>query len=214
MVINLISLALILAIYLISLDIPLTIVGSFAVVLILRSLTPIFALLSAKYFPKPEIDLIREQNMMEQPGRGVRILVVTQFNVFKPEDEAGMALYDKIFMDAVEALKQSKPLFALRYQTVLEKKLPLRFFSSICGEKDSGMRKCYSTWLKTIDAKDFGVWKENSEMFLHDGVFNDPVTGEARSSIVIFLFDSRLPKTIVPKADENTETPQEKEKSE
>lgn len=205
MIVNLISVALILLIYLISQSIALTIVGSFAVVLIMRSLNPIFIMLWDKYFPKPEIRLIREQDLVDEPGHGVRILVATQHIEFKPDDEALMTLYKKILSEAIEELQKKKPIFELRYSKVLERKLPIRCFSCVCGEKDSGMRKCYRAFLSTVNAKDFGTWKENSELFLHDGVFDDPTTGEAKSSLVMFLFDSRLPKTIVPKEENTTE---------
>lgn len=213
MIVNLVTLTLIVVIYLISQNIAVTVVGGIAVILIMKSLNPFFVLFSNKYFPKPEIKLIREQDLVEEPGRGVRVLVVTQFIEFSPEDEALMALYDKIYAEAVESLNKDKPIFELRYSKVLEKKLPMRFYSCVCGEKNSGMRKCYSTWLSTINAKDFGAWKEGSELFMHDGLFNAPSTGEQKSSLVMFLFDSRLPKTIVPKEDKDSEPPKE-EKSE
>ncbi len=209
MIVNLITLMLIILVYYISKSIAVTVVGSIAVILIMKSLNPFFVMFSNKYFPKPDIKLMREQDLMDEPGRGVRILVVTQHIDFNPEDEALMELYKKILSEAIAALQKEKPIFELRYSKVLEKRLPIRCYSCVCGEKDSGMRKCYSTWLSTVNSKDFGVWKEGSELFLHDGLFDDPATGESQSSLVMFLFDSRLPKTIVAKTEGGSEPTKE-----
>lgn len=199
---SILTLVLIYLIYFFSHNIALTIVGGIAVILIMKSLEPYFKLLEAKIFPMPPIKPVREQNMVLEPGKGVRIMVVTQFTEFHPKKNKSLQLYDQLVAEAVEKLKEKEPIFAIRYDAVCERQLPMQYTFSVCGEKGSGMRKCYSAWLKAIVAKDFGAWKEHSELFIYDGVFNDPENGEPRSSCVLFMFDSALPKTVV-KSSEN-----------
>ncbi len=206
---TILTLVMIFLVYFISNNIVITLVGSIAVILILKSLEPYLLALENKLFPRPDIKILREINSCEEPGRGLRVMVTTQHNEFDASDALSMQLYDSIVAEAVEKLREAKPLFDLRYSAVLDRSLPISYSFSVCGEKDSGMRRCYAAWLKSISDKDFGVWKENSELFLHDGLFDDPKTGEPRSSLVMFMFDSRLPKTIAKPADENGESPQQ-----
>jgi hypothetical protein len=138
---------------------------------------------------------MRELNMGQEVGRGMRVLVVSQFTEFDPADARCVESFDNIIAGAVEMLRQSKPIFDLRYGTVFEKQLPIQYCFSVCGEKGSGMRKVYRAWMKSINIKDFGICKEDREYFTFDGQFDDPVTGEQRMSAVLFMFDSRLPKT-------------------
>ncbi len=193
---SILTLVMIFLVYYISKSVAVTLVGSIAVILILKSLEPYLLLLESKLFPKPDIKILREINPSEEPGRGLRVMVTTQFNEFDASDAQSVELYDRIVSEAVEKLRKEKPIFDLRYSAVLDRSLPISYSSSVCGEKNSGMRKCYSAWLGAINAKAFGAWKENSELFLHDGLFDDPKTGEPRSSLVMFMFDSGLPKTI------------------
>ncbi len=193
MLIGTLTLALIYLVYYFSRSIAFTAVCSIAIILIMRSLQPYFTLLGNKLFPKPPIKTMRELNMGKEAGRGVRILLVSEFTDFDPANDKSVDTFDNIVADAVEALRQSKPLFELRYSTVCEKQLPMQYCFSVCGEKSSGMRRCFRTWLKAINVKDFGSYKADSEFFIYDGQFNDPVTGELSRSAVLFLFDSRLP---------------------
>lgn len=196
MFISLLTMTLITLVYFISRNILITIVGGIAVILIMKNLEPWFTLLKIKLFPVPKINTMREQNTVKEAGRGVRILVVTEFTEFDPDDARSVELFDKIVVEAVENTLKSKPLFNLRYTAVCERNLPIQYSSCVSGEKNSGVRKCYRAWLKSINSRDFGMFKSDSEFFVYDGLFEDPATGEPRSSAVMFLFDSRLPKTI------------------
>ena len=112
--------------------------------------------------------------------------MITEFTEFDATDAKSAELYDSIVAKAVDKLKEKKPIFAFRYAKVCEDNLPMHYTYALCGEKSSGTRKCYKAWLKAIDEKSFGMWKENSELFLHDDVFEDPATGEQKRSLVMF----------------------------
>ena len=194
--VSVLALALFLLAYYLLDNTILTIIVSIGIVFFVKALEPYIILLQFKLFPMPQIKKVRELNMSELPGQGVRIMVVTEFTEFDNSDKNSLELYDSIVERAVEKLKEEKPLFALRYNKVCEDKLPMQYTYSVCGAKNSGTRKCYRAWLKFIDEKAFGVWKENSELFLHDDFFEDPASGEQRRSLVLFMFDSRLPKAL------------------
>jgi len=209
MLVTVLTLALILLAYFITQDVLITLIIGVGILFFMKSLQPYLDLLYVKLFPMPQIKKLREVNMTEEAGRGVRIMAVSQFTEFDPSDTRSVELYDSIVGRAVEKLRESKPLFDLRYGTVLERELPMQYAFSVCGEKNSGTRKCYKAWLKEIKEKDFGIWKENSELFLHDDFFEDPATGEQRSSLVLFMFDSRLPKTLKNNEGEQKQQAQE-----
>jgi len=206
MFVTVITLALIVLAYFITHNVLVTVIIAVGVLFFMRGLEPYINLLQFKLFPMPPINKVREVKMTEEAGRGVRIMVVSQFTEFDFSDSRSVELFDSIVARAVDKLKETKPLFALRYAAVCERELPMQYSFSVCGEKSSGTRRCYKGWLKAINEKDFGIWKENSELFLHDDFFDDPITGEQRSSLVLFMFDSRLPKTL-PKKDEGQEAP-------
>ncbi len=183
-------------IFLISENILLAILCGVGALLILRSFEPWLALLQRKIFPLTKITTMHEQDMDKGQGRGVRILVVTEYTEFDPADTRSVEIFDKIVAEAVENTRQSKPLFDLRYTIVCEKNLPIQYSSCVCGEKNSGVRKCHRAWLKSINSKDFGAYKSDIEFFVYDVLFDDLVTGEPRSSVVMFLFDNRLPTAL------------------
>lgn len=204
MFVTILTLALITLAFFITQNLLVTVIIAIGVLFFMKGLGPYLDLLQFKFFPMPPIIKVREMNMAQEPGRGVRIMVVSRFTEFDISDSRSAELYDGIVARAVDKLKEIKPLFALRYEAVSERGLPMQYSFSVCGEKGSGTRRCYKAWLKAINEKDFGMWKENIELFLHDDFFDDPVTGEQRSSLVLFMFDSRLPKTL-PKKDEGQE---------
>lgn len=194
--VTVLALLLILLAYLLVHDTLLTIIISIGIVFFIKALEPYLILLQFKLFPMPQIKKVREHNMTDEPGHGVRIMVITEYTEFDMSDSKSAELYDSIVALAADKLKETKPLFALRYNKVCEDNLPMQYAYSLSGGKNSGTRKCYKAWLKAIDEKSFGMWKENSELFLHDDFFEDPASGEQRRSLVMFMFDSRLPKTL------------------
>jgi hypothetical protein len=196
---SLLTMIFIFIIYFFTKNIMIVLVGSIAVILIMKSLEPYLKLLESKLCPMLPVKTMRDLRPVTEPGRGVRILVITQFTEFDPNDAESTQLYERIMDDAVNALRQSSPLFGLRYEAVCKRRLPMQYTYAICGEKDSGVTRCFNSWMKSINAKDFGICKRDTDLFIHDGFFNDPVTGEERSSVVLFLFDGRLPKTIADK---------------
>lgn len=193
---DLLTLVFIFIIYFFTKNILITLVGSIAVILIMKSLEPCLKLLESKLCPMLPVKTMRDLRPVTEPGRGVRILVITQFTEFDTSDAESTQLYKKIVDDAVNTLRQSSPLFDLRYGAVCERQLPMQYTYALCGEKGSGVNRCFSSWMKSINAKDFGTCKRDTDLFIYDGFFNDPVTSEERSSAVLFLFDGRLPKTI------------------
>lgn len=201
MIVSVLTLALIVLAYFLIKDLIITVLVTIGIVFFMKALEPYISLLQFKLSPMPEIKKVRETNMTDEAGRGVRIMVVSQFTEFDIFDNQSMKLFDSIVGRAVDKLRESKPLFALRYDFVCERELPMQYSYSVCGEKSSGTRKCYKSWLKAIKEKDFGIWKENSELFLHDDFFDDPETGEQMRSLVMFMFDSRLPKTLKNNTD-------------
>lgn len=201
MIVSVLTLALIVLAYFLINDLSITVVVSIGIIFFIKALEPYINLLYSRLVPMPEIKKVREINVTDEPGRGVRIIVISQFTEFNLLDSQSMKLFDNIVALAADKLRESKPLFTLRYDFVLERELPMHYSFSVCGEKNSGTRKCYKSWLKSINEKDFGMWKENSELFLHDDFFDDPETGEQMSSLVLFMFDSRLPKTLKNNAD-------------
>ena len=73
--------------------------------------------------------------MTDEPGHGVRIMVITEYTEFDMSDSKSAELYDSIVALAVDKLKETKPLFALRYNKVCEDNLPMQYAYSLSGGK-------------------------------------------------------------------------------
>ena len=195
MLVSIILIALIMLIYFLSRSILITVLGGLMLYMLSRILSPQITMLMHKLYPRPELRVMLEEGMDDPvPGRGMRALIVTQELSFSKR-EATRRLFEEMFNTAAAACKDKNEIFRLRFDTVEQSGLPRKILTAVCGEKDSGMRRCYYEWQAQIRAKDFGTaCKENRELFFYDGSMPFEPGGEAQSYAVVFLFDSRLPE--------------------
>ena len=186
MLISIIALAAITVIYILTQSIWITVAAAFAVALILRTLQPIVNAAVARRWPSPELCAVAEEDMGSSPaGRGLRALIVTEHLDYAPEREG---LFLAMLDEAVTALGEGSEEFRGRYEQARAKHEPYQVMAGVCGDKPSGVRRCYSQWLREVGAKDFGRCRRDREIFMRDGVFTDPATGADAACAVMFLF--------------------------
>ena len=103
MIVSVLTLALIVLAYFLIKDLIITVLVTIGIVFFMKALEPYISLLQFKLSPMPEIKKVRETNMTDEAGRGVRIMVVSQFTEFDIFDNQSMKLFDSIVERAVES---------------------------------------------------------------------------------------------------------------
>jgi hypothetical protein len=145
-----------------------------------------------KRFPPQSFNILKEENMEDGFGQGMRVLIITQAARLDPEEEGHREILEDLLSQAVSSLSEEHSIFRVRYNTVADKGLPVQISSTNCGESNRSVRKAFFKWLGLDEIKPF-KGESNRENFIHDCVFTDPESGETKSAAVIFLFDKNLP---------------------
>ncbi|MGI5935603.1 MAG: hypothetical protein ACOX7I_02185 [Oscillospiraceae bacterium] len=192
MLAQLVTIALVIVVYSLTKNLLITILVCLAFFLIERNLRPIYMSWWYKKFPPQEFSVFKEENMENGYGQGMRGLIITQLAKLDPEEEGHKKILEDLLSEAVSSLSSEHPVFRVRYDTVMEKALPVQISCSSCKESDRSVRKAFFRWIGMNEIKPF-KGEPNKENFIYDCVFTDPESGETKPAAVIILFAKNLP---------------------
>ena len=140
-----------------------------------RSLTPYMKYLWEQYFPAPQFAEFYRRGVKpgENEGKGVRILLVTRQAAIRQEEKAHREEVRRLLTEAFEHWTEKSPAFQQKSKSVEERHLPVHIQTVNSGEKDRNVRKCFRCWLGLPELVPFSGWKENQDLFLYDGIFQE-----------------------------------------
>ena len=180
------------------------------VVLIGKSLQPVFLLLwdrfTHRFFPLPELTEFYKKGLhptqddtVPPKTQGIRVLAMTEELGFNSKSKP---VYEKMVQESLDALSREYPLFDLRWQAVKRRGLPEQHVCSLCGIDGEKMSKCLKAWLKSDAVREMKARTQNKDLFLHDGEITVPGNNEPIRYTVMVLFDGSLPVTLPGKSAE------------
>lgn len=179
------------------------------VVLIGKSLQPVFLVLwdkfTRRFFPLPELTEFYEKGLhptedytVPPNTQGFRVLAMTEELPFNSKSRP---VYNQMVQEALEALSKEFPLFSLRLNACEKRDLPRQYVCSLCGTDGEKMPKCLKAWLKSYAVRDMKARTQNKDLFLHDGEVNAPGKTAPIRYTVMVLFDGSLPVTLPAQAE-------------
>lgn len=181
------------------------------VVLIGKSLQPVFLLLwdkfTRRFFPLPELTEFHEQGLhptgdytIPPNTQGIRVLAMTEELKLNSKTKP---VYEEMVQQSMDALSEEFPLFALRRNAAAHRGLPEQHVCSLCGTDGEKMSKCLKAWLKSNAVRDMKARTQNKDLFLHDGEISVPGKEERVRYTVMVLFDGSLPVTLPQKKEDS-----------
>ncbi len=140
-----------------------------------RSLAPYMKYLWEQYFPAPRFTEFYRRGVQpgENDGKGVRILLITRQAAINHEEKEHREEVRRLLTGASEHWNEKSPAFQSKSQAVEERRLPVQIQTVNSGEKDRNVRKCFRCWLGLPELASFRGWKENQDLFLYDGSFQE-----------------------------------------